>query len=207
VRGRLNILSDGRVGRFGWKAHSATLVEFMAEAFRDELGVTSPLATTDLVSGCGTSSRPEADAVPLTSLVAFLDTIDPPTPTAACLTSPGAAVFHSVGCDTCHQPNMFGPGNSGANPTTIHPFTDLLLHDMGPRLADGILQGSATGSEFRTMPLWRVSERVHFLHDGRAHTIDEAIRAHGGQATAARDGFNTLGAADLIALMNFLGCI
>jgi Di-haem oxidoreductase, putative peroxidase len=207
VRGRMNILSDGRVGRFGWKAHSATLVEFMAEALRDELGVTSPLAPTDLVRGCGTSSRPEADAVPLTSLVAFLDTIDPPAPTSICLTSPGAAVFQSVGCSSCHQPNMFGPGNSGPNPTTIHPFTDLLLHEMGPGLADGILQGSATGSEFRTMPLWRVSDRVHFLHDGRAHTIEEAIRAHGGQAAAARDAFNTLGAADRVALMNYLGCI
>jgi CxxC motif-containing protein (DUF1111 family) len=207
VRGRMNILSDGRVGRFGWKAHSATLVEFMAEALRDELGVTNPLAPTDLVSGCGTSATPEADAVPLTSLVAFLDTIDPPAPTAACLASPGAAVFNSVGCATCHQPNMFGPGNSGPSPTTIHPFTDLLLHDMGSGLADGILQGSATGSEFRTMPLWRVSDRAHFLHDGRAHTIDEAIHAHGGQASTARDAFNTLGGADLTALMNFLGCI
>jgi len=207
VRGRMNILSDGRVGRFGWKAHSATLVEFMAEALRDELGVTSPLAPTDLVRGCGTSSRPEADAVPLTSLVAFLDTIDPPAPTTACLISPGAAVFQSIGCASCHQPNMFGPGNSGSNPTTIHPFTDLLLHEMGPALADGLLQGSATGSDFRTMPLWRVSDRVHFLHDGRAHTIEEAIRAHGGQAAAARDAFNTLSAADLMALMNFLGCI
>jgi len=207
VRGRMNILADGRVGRFGWKAHSATLVEFMAEAFRDELGVTSPPAPTDLVSGCGTSSKAEADAVPLTSLVAFLDTIDPPAPAAACLTSAGAAVFHSAGCDTCHQPNMFGPGNSATNPTTIHPFTDLLLHDMGPGLADGILQGSATAGEFRTMPLWRVSDRVHFLHDGRALSIEAAIRAHGGQAAAARDAFNLLGAADLAALMNFLGCI
>jgi len=207
VRGRMNILSDGRIGRFGWKAHSATLVEFMAEAFRDELGVTSPLAPIDLVRGCGTSARGEADAVPLTSLVAFLDTIDPPAPSAACLNSLGAGVFQSAGCATCHQPNMFGPGNSGSSPTTIHPFTDLLLHDMGPGLADGILQGSATGSEFRTMPLWRVSDRVHFIHDGRAHTIEDAIRAHGGQAAAARNAFNALGAADLVALMDFLGCI
>jgi CxxC motif-containing protein (DUF1111 family) len=78
---------------------------------------------------------------------------------------------------------------------------------MGPGLADGILQGSATASEFRTMPLWRVSDRVHFLHDGRALTIEAAIRAHGGQAAATRDAFNTLSAADLAALMNFLGCI
>ena len=207
VRGRMNVLSDGRVGRFGWKAHSATLVEFMAEAMRDELGMTSPLAPTDLVSGCGTSSKPEADAVPLTSLVAFLDNIDPPLPAPACLSSAGAAVFHSLGCATCHQPNMFGPGNSGASPTTIHPFTDLLLHDMGPGLADGIQQGSATGSEFRTMPLWRVADRVHFLHDGRAPTLVDAIKAHGGQAAGAKAMFDSLGAADLQALMDFLGCI
>ena len=207
VRGRLNILSDGRVGRFGWKAHSATLVEFMAEAMRDELGVTSPLAPTDFVTGCGTSSKPEADAVPLTSLVAFLDNIDPPLPTTACLTSAGASVFQDVGCATCHQPNMFGPGNSGANPTTIHPFTDLLLHDMGPALADGIQQGSATGSEFRTAPLWRVSDRVHFLHDGRATTTLDAIKAHGGQAAAARALFEALTPSDLQALMDFIDCI
>ena len=143
----------------------------------------------------------------LTSLVAFLDNIDPPLPAPACLSSAGAAVFHSLGCDTCHQPNMFGPGNSGASPTTIHPFTDLLLHDMGPGLADGIQQGSATGSEFRTMPLWRVADRVHFLHDGRAATIVDAIKAHGGQAAGAKAMFDALGAADLQALMNFLGCI
>jgi CxxC motif-containing protein (DUF1111 family) len=125
----------------------------------------------------------------------------------ACLSSAGAAVFHSLGCDTCHQPNMFGPGNSGASPTTIHPFTDLLLHDMGPGLADGIQQGSATGSEFRTMPLWRVADRVHFLHDGRAATIADAIKAHGGQAAGAKAMFEALGGTDLQALMNFLGCI
>jgi CxxC motif-containing protein (DUF1111 family) len=179
----------------------------MADAMRDELGMTSPLAPTDLVSGCGTSSKPEADAVPLTSLVAFLDNIDPPLPAPACLSSAGAAVFHSLGCATCHQPNMFGPGNSGASPTTIHPFTDLLLHDMGPGLADGIQQGSATGSEFRTMPLWRVADRVHFLHDGRAPTLVDAIKAHGGQAAGAKAMFEALGGTDLQALMNFLGCI
>ena len=207
IQGRMNILADGRVGRFGWKAQTATLVDFMAEAMRDELGVTSPLAPTDLVTGCGTSSKPEADAVPLTSLVAFLDTIDPPAPTPACLASPGAAVFASIGCAHCHQPNMFGPGNSGPNPTTIHPFTDLLLHDMGLGLADGIQQGSATGSEFRTMPLWRVSDRAHFLHDGRATTITDAIRAHGGQADAARAAFDALSEADRQALLAFLNCI
>ena len=74
VRGRVNLLPDGRIGRFGWKAQTATLVEFMGEAFRDEIGVTNPLAPDDLVNGCGANIlKPEMDAVPLTALVAFLN--------------------------------------------------------------------------------------------------------------------------------------
>jgi Di-haem oxidoreductase, putative peroxidase len=224
VRGRLNVLPDGRVGRFGWKAQTATLVEFMAEAFRDEIGVTNPLAPRDLVRGCGASIlKPEADAAPLTSLVAFLDTIDPPVPGPACLGTPaspsaGAAVFAAIGCATCHRPTMPGPGSAGPVPTTIRPYTDLLLHDMGPELADGFEQGSAGGREFRTMPLWRVADRQQFLHDGRVRfdpshpktindLIGEAIEAHGGQAAASVAAFKVLSAADLQALLDYLNCI
>jgi Di-haem oxidoreductase, putative peroxidase len=208
VRGRLNMLEDGRFGRFGWKAQTATLVEFIAEAFRDEIGSTNPLALRDLTKGCGASvDSPEADAAPLTSVAAFLNTIDPPLPTAACLTSPGAAVFASAGCATCHTPTMFGPGSAGAVPTTIRPYSDLLLHDMGAGLADGFVQGSANGREFRTMPLWRVSDRGHFLHDGRAATILDAIMAHGGQAAPALAAFIALSPANRQALLDFLNCI
>jgi CxxC motif-containing protein (DUF1111 family) len=212
VQGRLNRLADGRVGRFGWKAQTASLVEFMAEAFRDEIGETSPLAPKDLVSGCGTTRTPKLDAEPLTSLVAFLNTIDPPVPTAACLASRGAALFAEpteggIGCATCHRPTMFGPGNSGANPTTIRPYTDLLLHDMGPRLADGFFQEAANGNEFRTAPLWRVSDRLHLLHDGRAGSLREAIEAHGGQAASAVGRFLSLTLTEQQDLLDFLGCI
>jgi CxxC motif-containing protein (DUF1111 family) len=204
TQGRFNVLADGRVGKFGWKAQSATLVEFMGEAFRDEIGITNPLSPIDLVRGCGASIlKPEADAAPLTSLVAFLNTIDPPTPTAACRTSPGAAVFLAAACATCHTPSLPGPGN--ASPVFL--YSDLLLHDMGSSLADQFEQGSATGSEFRTAPLWRVSDRAHFLHDGRAHSISDAIRSHGGQASGATANFESLGPADLQALMDFLNCI
>jgi CxxC motif-containing protein (DUF1111 family) len=82
-----------------------------------------------------------------------------------------------------------------------------LLHDVGPGLADGFEQGSAKGSEFRTAPLWRVSDRVHFLHDGRATTILDAILLHGGQASDAVAAFNALSAADRQALLAFLNCI
>src|SRR6266545_6880119 len=211
LQGRLNVLADGRVGRFGWKAQTATLVEFMGEAFRDEIGLTNPLAARDLVGGCGASiSRPEADAVPLTSIVAFLNTIDPPKPSDATLTSGGAALFASTGCASCHKPSYRILGST-ANPSgailTAFLYSDLLLHDMGANLADGFDQGAATGSEFRTAPLWRVSDRQHFLHDGRALSILEAILAHGGQASSAVAAFNALSKADQNALLDFLNGI
>ena len=205
VRGRPNILADGRIGRFGWKAHSPTLVEFMAEAQRDEMGLTNPVAAHDGTSGCGANViSPEADAVPLTSLVAFLNTIDPPIPPADVLASPGAALFASVGCASCHTPSIPGPGSPAASEQAVRLFSDLLLHDMGSALADGIVQGQATSSEFRTMPLWRVAERAHFLHDGRAGSITDAISAHGGQAAAAAAAYDALTVDDKAALLSFL---
>jgi CxxC motif-containing protein (DUF1111 family) len=206
VRGRVNVLADGRVGRFGWKAQTATLVEFMGEAFRDEIGVTNPIAPRDLVSGCGASvAKPEMDAAPLTALAAFLNTIDPPAPVSACLTSPGAAIFVTTGCANCHKPSYTVPGSNAV--LTARLYSDLLLHDLGPGLADGFQQGAASGAEFRTAPLWRVADRVHFLHDGRAPTILDAILLHGGQASGAVASFNALSAADRQALLAFLNCI
>jgi Di-haem oxidoreductase, putative peroxidase len=211
MRGRPNILTDGRVGRFGWKAQTATLVEFMGEALRDEMGLTNPIAPRDLVRGCGASiAKPEADAVPLTSTVAFLNTIEPPVPAAACVgttTSPsaGTVVFGNTGCATCHKPSYIVPGSNSVLAPRL--YSDLLLHDMGAGLADGFEQGSSTGREFRTAPLWRVSDRSHFLHDGRAATILDAILAHGGQAAGAVAAFNALSATDKQAILDLLGCI
>lgn len=210
--GRANLFPDGRIGRFGWKAQTATLVEFMGEAFRDEIGVTNPLAPRDLVRGCGASvARPEADAAPLTSLVAFLNTIDPPPPASDPLSTGGK--FFAANCASCHKPSYPIVGSTPPDATkptvflTAFLYSDLLLHDMGPGLADGFEQGSAAGSEFRTAPLWRVSDRGHFLHDGRATTIADAILAHGGQAAAAAAAFSALSAADRQALLAFLNGI
>ncbi len=208
TRGRTNLLPDGRIGRFGWKAQTATLVEFIAEAQRDELGLTNPLQPRDLVSGCRANEpSPEADAVPLTSVAAFLNTIEPPAPTPMCLSSQGATVFAQVGCATCHTPSMPGPGSPTAAQKPVRLYSDLLLHDMGPGLADHIEQGRATGSEFRTMPLWRASDRPHFLHNGSAKNFIEAIQAHGGQGAAAASAFDALTDTDKQALIAFLGCI
>jgi len=101
----------------------------------------------------------------------------------------------------------FPPGSPAIFMLVPQLYSDLLLHDMGSGLADGFEQGSATGSEFRTAPLWRVSDRQHFLHDGRALTILDAILAHGGQATGAVAAFQSLSATDRQALLDFLHCI
>jgi CxxC motif-containing protein (DUF1111 family) len=134
------------------------------------------------------------DALPLQAAAKFLNTIDPPTPAAACVNSSGANLFQSIGCADCHTPL---PGRG------FQAYSDLLLHDMGPGLDDGMQQGSAKGSEWRTTPLWRVSERGRFLHDGRALTPSEAILAHGGQGQKAADAFAVLNSASKQALLAF----
>ena len=209
VRGAANVGPDGgRLGHFGWKAQTATLVEFISQAMRDEMGVTNPLSPHDNINGCGANKvSPEADGTEMTSLVAFLDTIDPPTPTAACLSSPGATVFNTIGCASCHTPALRGPGSPTASEILVRAYSDLLVHDMGSGLDDGIIQGQAGTSEFRTAPLWRVSDRSHFLHDGRATSIPEVIDAHGGQAEGAKTAFDALSASDRQALLDFLNCI
>lgn len=201
VRGRPNLLADGRLGKFGWKANVATLVEFMGDAYRNEMGITNPIAPDDEVHGCGAGHAIEMDGVPLTAVTAFLNTIDPPVPATACLGSPGAALFQSVGCASCHTPAL--PGRS----IQVRLYSDLLLHDMGPGLDDQMQQETATGREWRTMPLWRAVERQKFLHDGRASTVRAAIDEHDGQAAAARASFDALDAASQQAVLDFINCI
>jgi len=208
VRGKANIRPDGRIGHFGWKAQSVSLVENIATALKDEMGVTNPLEPLDNIKGCGANKvSPESDGVEITSLAAFLNTIDPPVPTSNCLSSPGGAVFANIGCSTCHTPAIRGPGSPTTSEQLVHLYSDLLVHPMGVALDDGINQGLAKTNEFRTAPLWRVSDRAHFLHDGRAFTIKDAIRAHGGHAEAARMAFDALNPSDQTLLLSYLNCI
>jgi len=202
IRGRINFQPDGRPGKFGWKAHFPFLVEFMGDAFRTEQGITNPLDPNDLVNGCASDLlRPEIDGTALTAVTAFINTLAPPDPSPACLASAGSALFASIGCAGCHIPAIPSEGKQA------RLYSDLALHDMGPGLADGLNEAGATGSEFRTMPLWRVSERVRHLHDGRATSIEGAILEHGGQGEAAKQGFRALSPADRQSLLDFLNCI
>lgn len=125
----------------------------------------------------------------------------------------GQTLFETANCALCHVPTM----QTGIHPTipalsnqTIHPYTDLLLHDMGDGLADGQLNFQASGAEWRTAPLWGIGllEKVNgyafYLHDGRARTLEEAILWHGGEAQASRDSFISMSAEDRDALIAFL---
>ncbi|MFW5925340.1 MAG: di-heme oxidoredictase family protein [Myxococcota bacterium] len=119
---------------------------------------------------------------------------DPPTPE----TEEGEALFAAAGCTDCHVPSLRGPQGP------VPAYTDLLLHDMGDELADGVDMGVATGREFRTQPLWGVVAVAPYLHDGRADTLDEAIRWHGGEAAGARDAYAALTADEQDKILAFL---
>jgi len=125
----------------------------------------------------------------------------------------GETLFLGAGCAACHTPSMV---TSSYHPVaelrkqTIQPYTDLLLHDMGPALADNMGEGEATGAEWRTAPLWNigltagVSGGESYLHDGRARTLEEAILWHGGEGEDAKENFRTMSAGDRAALIKFL---
>lgn len=117
-------------------------------------------------------------------------------------TERGRALFAQANCTACHVPALVGP--RGAIPA----YSDLLLHDMGPEMADGLTMGVATGSEFRTQPLWGIGAVGPYLHDGRADTLDDAIRWHGGEGQAARDAYAAMSQSerdDLLAFLESLG--
>jgi mono/diheme cytochrome c family protein len=209
VHGRVHRVrgADGRerVGRFGWKAETATLLQFVADAFRNELGITSPLAPTDILpagrpgrlSCAGESDRVEDDGSMVYAVTAFLRSLPPHQPRHSGLQ--GAALFNATGCSACHTPSLAVGGRRA------WLYSDLLLHDVGPTLDDKVVQGDARGRDWRTTPLWGLGHRARLLHDGRARTITEAIDAHGGEAEAARARFQALSAGQRRALLAFLG--
>ena len=213
ISGRPNRTRDGRLGRFGRKAQAATLREFNAEAFVMEMGITNPGSPTEqtiagapLPAGVDPLPEPEISAAQLDAADAFVRFLAPPQRAPfTFLSARGSVLFRSVGCASCHVPALI----TGANPNpalrfrVVAAFTDLLLHDMGPDLAD-ICLGQAEPSEFRTEPLMGLRFATAFLHDGRATTIRQAIVLHGGEATRARTRFLRLTAFEQRALLSFL---
>lgn len=223
ISGRVNEVWDVQagvktVGRFGWKANQPQLAQQTAAAYRNDMGVSNRLFPIESAFGQpqddGRDDDYELADTVLDEAIFYVQTLGVPArrnvddPTI----QRGEAVFHELGCASCHKPRvMTGPHaiQELAN-QPIQPFTDLLLHDMGPGLADGRPDFLASGSEWRTPPLWgiglipTVNNHTRFLHDGRAHSLAEAILWHGGEAQTARDGFVSRSASDRAALVQFL---
>jgi len=151
---------------------------------------------------CDDVPDPEMPTADLFDLVSFSMLLAPPEPEApTAMSMRGEARFDEAGCDGCHVPRL----QHEKGPLPI--YSDLLLHDMGPELYDGLGPGQSTGSEFRTQPLWGIASTGPYLHDGRASTIEEAILWHGGEGQAARDRFDGMSRSDRDDLIEFLASL
>ena len=221
IRGRVNRTADGRVGRFGRKAAVSNLSEFNAGALLEEMGITTPAMPVEETIN-GSPVPPETDPAPdpeltfaeLESLNAFIRFLAPPPPVefSDCheqsLARRGKRLFTALYCSVCHVPQMV----TGASPIkalehkTVALYSDLLLHDMGPGLADICLE-QARPSDVRTEMLMGLRLREHFLHDGSAKTVREAIERHDGEAKRSREKFQCLSEEDKQALLKFLQSI
>ena len=227
-----------RLGRFGWKAATHSVRHQTAAALNTDIGVrTSVLPNPDCGSNqndCGADSPLMADDE-LDDLVLYLSTLGV-RPQRVWQTGiedldvlQGRDIFRSIGCESCHtetmQTSAFHP-LAEVRDQTIHPYSDLLLHDMGDGLADSLGEGIASGREWRTTPLWglglaacvtggvtnptgREGDEVctphhAYLHDGRARSIDEAIRWHGGEGQSSNDRYQDLSKAQQQMVLDFL---
>lgn len=217
------------LGRFGWKAQNASIRTQSADAFAGDIGISTP--DVPLSHGDCTSAQTDClkmpDGVqerlgdteapdPVLDLVTFYsENLAVPARRKASFpeTLKGKKIFYETGCISCHTPKFVtrrDAGNKAHAFQLIWPYSDFLLHDMGEGLADGQQVGVATGSEWRTPPLWgigltrTVSGHTFFLHDGRARNLTEAVLWHGGEAETARNRFAGLAKADRDALLSFL---
>jgi CxxC motif-containing protein (DUF1111 family) len=206
ISGRAGRTADGRLARFGRKAEFATIREFNEVALRLEMGLTSPRQPEEpgingrpLPRGVDLAPEPEVGAEVVDLLTAFVRFLAAPEP--APLRSrahrdtvrAGRRLFTALGCSACHTPSLrTGPSAVPAlHRRTVRLYSDLLLHDMGPALADVCGHG-ATPAEVRTEPLMGLRHRNRLLHDGRTSDLHEAILAHGGEAQRPRDAFARL---------------
>ncbi len=213
ISGRVNFVADHEkggysVGRFGHKATLASVKQQSASALYHDMQITNPLF----------NDSPDAqeladEQLQLLTLYQRLAGVPKARNQSDQQVITGKQLFKTLECNSCHRMTLV-TGNSHEDPElrnqTIHPFTDLLLHDMGPGLADSWQEFSARGSEWRTAPLWgigfveRLSKRIFYLHDGRARSIEEAILWHGGEARRSTNHFKRLSKRERDALVAFL---
>jgi len=219
--------NDGTYARFGHKAQNKSLLIFSGEAYNVEMGISNGAFPTerDETAGCHLATMPNSDstldgATPAAVLSSverftlFMRFLAPPAPSA---TVPGGAAsiergrqaFGDAGCALCHTPSMktYNASVAALREQTVNLYSDLLLHDMGAGLADGVRQGQASGREFRSAPLWGLGQRLFFLHDGRTSDLRQAIQEHfsdGSEANGVVQRFVRLPDPLQQDLLNFL---
>jgi CxxC motif-containing protein (DUF1111 family) len=218
-----------RAGRFGWKNQHASLISFAADAYLNEMGITSPLQPTEntsngaSVAAFDTVADPEDDGADIEIFAQFMRALKaPPRDAALAATAAaqrGSTLFDQIGCAVCHTRNITTvPAGTVINQgqftctaalgdKTIHPFSDFLLHNIGT--GDGVVQngGQATRNQVRTMPLWGMRSRDRLMHDGLTLSRSDAINRHAGQATTAKNNFNGLSGGsqnDVLVFLNSL---
>lgn len=207
------------LGRFGWKANQPSLLQQVAMAYNGDIGVTTSIFPQENSFGQSQYDNRDDDYELSDSLLHsvefYIRTLAVPARRNA--DNPevkqGKQLFINVGCASCHIPDLKTDVNvafPSVSNQSIHPYTDLLLHDMGDDLADNRPDFKATGNEWRTSPLWgigltqKVNGHNNFLHDGRARNLMEAIMWHGGEAAASRNNVKALTAQERTTLLKFL---
>ena len=234
ISGKPNTGSDGSVGRFGWKAQRYSLARFAGEAYDTEMGVPNSYSSAPreplnefCLSLYGDAYDDPSNYAgygstfggPVFLFTEFMRYLRPPEPVdsfpgaSAQSIEQGGRLFTGVGCALCHTPTL-RTGNlsnvAAMNNTVARLYSDLLLHHVGPRLADGITQGAAGPDEFRTAPLWGLGQRVFFLHDGRTTDLLVAIHEHRSgegstsEANMVIDRFDALSPTEQQNVLNFL---
>jgi CxxC motif-containing protein (DUF1111 family) len=200
------------IGRLGLKARIATLDDFTADAFQGDMGMTTPMRPTELANpdGLADDLRPGVDVAQdhIDRIAFYLRRIA--IPRRVGLTERGAALFAQVQCAACHVPALQTRTDYPIRPLAgiaAPIYSDLLLHDMGAALADGLTDGSATSPAWRTAPLIGLRFAASYLHDGRAATITDAVLAHDGEAAASRSAFQALSPDDQRSLIEFVSAL
>ena len=232
ISGRMNVVWDApsqsmKPGRFGWKANVASVAHQSAGAARGDMGINTPVFPNDHCEPVQTVCLAEAQRADqglemseafFTRLITYMQLLAVPKQRDGDQPNikRGQKLFHDMGCASCHMPTLKTDATASLpelREQTFHPFTDLLIHDMGEGLSDGRPDYLASGTEWRTAPLWGigltniVSGHTEFLHDGRARNLSEAILWHGGEAEAAKEKFRTVSKTtrdDLLAFLNSL---
>ncbi len=208
------------IGRFGWKASSPSIVQQCAEAFQQDMGITSSsffaaencVGQTNCNEGIGIETDLTASIVE--SIANFIKGLAVPAPRNLedAQVQQGRQLFYDIGCSNCHTPQLQTGTSTWPELSNqiIFPYTDLLLHDLGEGLADGRPDFSASANEWRTPPLWGigltkiVNPNATFLHDGRANTLEQAILWHSGEAYWTRNSFVALNVSEREAIIKFL---